>query len=297
MDPFTITMIIGLAISAGGAIVSEIGSAQERAYAESLMRQAMDETGKINLPKLEQLTAEKLGTTNLSKIVTDPQLALAQYNSLNKMGEIADSGGMTMEDEAVLNKSLGRASQQNTANRNAISNQMASRGMSNSGAELAMMLDAQQDAADFSGQAAMDTAGMAQKRAFDAIMARGNMAGQMRAQEYGEKSDAARAQDEIDRYNNQMKWQEGAYNNSMAQQGFQNQMQKQGELNKARMGMAGYQQAEADRQQQVIAGTTNAAGQTVMGYGAMKYGPQGTKPPDPNNPYGYKSPLDDKDKK
>lgn len=185
-------------------IISAVGAAKSRADAEAQARGILDRArndfGKIDLPTLEQITNQELGPSAFEKLKTDTRLAQAQYGALDKLGEYAN-GGLTLQDQATLNAAMGKVARQEGAGREAIRENMAARGTLGSGAELAMSLQNQQGAAERANQMGMDAAGRAQQRALDALISRGQMAGQIRGQEFNEGARAAEAKDLINRYN------------------------------------------------------------------------------------------------
>jgi hypothetical protein len=80
---------------------------------------------------------------------------------------------------------------------------MAQRGLAGSGSELAARLNSQQGSAQAGFLAGSDIAGQAAQRAYDALQSQGAYASQLQGQQYGQMSNAAQAQDLINRYNNE----------------------------------------------------------------------------------------------
>jgi len=186
----------------GGAVGSAAGAGDreaQRRLIESLLR----EYGDLDVPELEQMFAEQLGPSAQEGVrgAMDPRFAREQHSVLDSLKRLEEQGGETSETRAVLNKILGDTARQESAGRNAILNNMKSRGVSGSGAELAMQLQNNQQSADQSQRAGLEQSAQANRRLLDVIMGRGNMAGQMRGQDYRELSDSARAKDMISQYN------------------------------------------------------------------------------------------------
>jgi hypothetical protein len=96
--------------------------------------------------------------------------------------------------------------------------------MGGSGAELAAQLANQQNAAQRQNETSLDVAGMAQKRAFDALAQRGRMAGDIRGQDFGERFRTGSARDEINRYNADQRNKAKYFNSNLEQQRFDNDM-------------------------------------------------------------------------
>jgi len=141
--------------------------------------------------------------SDMNNVSVDPRLKDTQMASLSALEDIANSGGLTMADKAALNSIQSEVGQADRGRRDAIKQNMAMRGMGGSGMELLQMLDSSQDATTRANQSGMDIAGMAQQRALDALMSGGNMAGNIRNQDFGEQSRVAEANDVIARFNAQ----------------------------------------------------------------------------------------------
>lgn len=150
---------------------------------------------------LAQAQAALAGPSAFKDINVDPRLMKEQYGSLDALSQIADSGGMTAMDKANLARTQSQANQNDKGRRDAILQNMAARGMSGSGNELLAQLQSSQASTDRQSQAGLDTAGMAQQRALDAIMQRGNLAGGMQSQQFGQEAQKAQAADAIAKFN------------------------------------------------------------------------------------------------
>ncbi len=260
--------LVGAGISGLGGLIGELFSGPQRAEAERLMRQAMDTEGNVDMPQFEKLIAQKLGPSALEKIRTDPRLEQAQYSAMDKLQGIENAGGLTLADRANMNKLMGQAARQNSAGRAQIQAEMDARGTGNSGAALAMQLQRQSDAGDRAAQIGMDTAGKAQARYFDSVMARGEMGGKMRSQEYSEKARAAEANDLINRWNASQQTNAFQYNQGQQQLDYQNRQGKASRKAAALRAQAGQTSANADRTGKMIGGVAAGVGNGFAGYGA-----------------------------
>lgn len=258
--------LIAAGISAVGGIVGKILGDMSEAKAQALISQAMDATGKIDVPALEALTAEEVGPSAFEQMKTDERLRDAQYGVLGRFREMYDQGGMDLEDRANLNRVTSRASRVGRAGANAIQGQMDARGMGNSGASLLLQQKAAQDAGQDANQAGMDIQGQAMRRRFEAMKEQGAMAGQIRGQDWGEQSQVAQARDATARYNAQARQAAGQYRNQMKQQDFANRMTKQGQMNGLATGRAQQASAQGQQDQNLWAGLGNAGGGAVNGY-------------------------------
>lgn len=157
----------------------------------------------------------------MAGISTDPRLQQAQYDALQSLQDISDSGGLTASDRAKLGQIATDEQTQARGAREAILQNMEARGAGGSGASLLAQLQNSQDAASRQSQRDLDVAGMAQDRALQAIQAAGAMGGQMQQTSFNQQAEQAKAQDAINAFNAQNMNQIGLANtqaNNAAQQ-------------------------------------------------------------------------------
>ncbi len=297
MDPITLSLLLGAGVQVLGGVAGEAFSAQDRETQQRLLQQATDEFGKVNLPKLQQLVGEQVGPTELGKVQVDPELQRMQRGALDELMNVARSGGMTLEDKANLNRVEGQVARTESAGRGRIAEDMAARGISGGGAELAMQLANNQGASNRAAQGGLETAAAAQRRALDAMMQGGRLAGDMRGQDYDEKARAAQAQDLINRYNADSRSGAARYNAGLAQQQYENQMrQAQGKATGLR-DQAGYAGQRADDTRALWNGLGTAGNRATSAAGRNAGGQSSGRPSQPpltgteqdddwQNPYG-----------
>lgn len=213
-------MIVGAAAPIVGGLLGNLFAGDDRDKAAKAQQAALEAITGLSLPTIEEqkvaleklqsqgkLTPEMLetitqGSTELNNVSVDPRLKEAQMNSLLKLTKQGEEG-FTASDQAALN-SARRGVDRDVRGRNeAVLQNMAQRGMSGSGAELAAQLMNSQEGADRQSQEYDRTAAMAQQNALQATMNSGTLGGQIREQDYSEKSNAARAQDLINQFNAQ----------------------------------------------------------------------------------------------
>lgn len=195
------TALIGQFLSSVGSSAVSAGlKNMSQDQARDILLRAQNAYGEVDVPTLEQLTADALGPSDLEGYTPDPRYQEAQLRALSRLQELGN-GGMSGQDQATLNAAMGKVARTEGAGRNAIRNDMAARGTLGSGAELAMALDNNQNASDRAHQAGLDVAGRAQQRALDAIMSGGNLAGDLRGQDFSEKERIAAAKDAIKKFN------------------------------------------------------------------------------------------------
>ena len=140
--------------------------------------------------------------TAMEGIEITPEVLAAQREVLGTMGEVAREG-YTAQEQADLARMKMATGTQERGQREAIIQRMQQKGVGGSGAELAAMLIAQQGGANRAAQMGLDIAATGQQRALQALMEKGQLAGRMRGQEFGEKRDVASPQDVIEAFNKQ----------------------------------------------------------------------------------------------
>lgn len=184
----------------------------------------------IALPELgfEQWDPTLLDQTLLSGIQEDPRLRGAQLQALEGFQDIVSQGGLTDVDRARIAEIQMQMDQREKAQRDALMQQMAQRGISGGGQEIAAQMLNQQQAAQTASLAGMQQAANAQMARERALGQLGGLGTQVRGQEYDIAANRARAQDAINQFNTQLQNQAFLRNaderNRLAQQRFQNQM-------------------------------------------------------------------------
>jgi hypothetical protein len=268
-DPVTIGAIAqgaGVATQIIGGLIAYYIAKGDREKARSLLEQAA-QMAEVDLPELERLVAEEVGPSAFEDIKTDPALRDAQMAALDRLQQIDQEGGLLLADKANLNKVLGQTNRAAASQNAAVREDMAARGVGGSGAEMAMQLANNQAQAQRGGEQGLDIAAMAQQRALDAIMARGQLAGDVRGQDFGEQSQIAQAKDLISRYNADSRSKAKYHNAGLGQQHFDNQMRRNQGRAAAKKDMANWYTNEANAKAAVVGGASNA-----IGYGAQQAG-------------------------
>lgn len=181
----------------GGGLLSDLFNGGDRDAIEQLLKESMDEYGNVSEDKLRRLIATKQGGTEYDKMQSDPRLQAAQMKALDSLGREGDQSGMTAEDRATYEAFQGDAARKEKSQRDAV----LARTQPNSGARIAMMGLNQQASADRGAQAALGMAGDARTRALQAMSQGGQLAGNIRGQNFQEGAARAGAQDAINRFN------------------------------------------------------------------------------------------------
>jgi hypothetical protein len=212
---------IALGISAASGIANAAANMSAADRAAALQDKALQEWMKINIPDPAQqqlamqrfvdqgeLTPqlEKAITQNPSefeKIATSAGQKSAQNRALMELEQMGYEGGLRLQDKAALQDAMLEGQMQDRAEREAITADMARRGMGGSGFEFASQLAAQQSGADRDSRNSLQIAAQAQDRALQSIMGAGDLATKYRTQDFGEQAQKAQAADAINRFNAQ----------------------------------------------------------------------------------------------
>jgi hypothetical protein len=148
----------------------------------------------------EALQTQDIGS-QWDQVKGDPRLKDMQLKALAELARVHEGGGMTAQDKASLASIQSDVAQADRGRRDAIKQNMAARGMGGSGMELLAQLQSSQASTDRASQEGLNIAGMAQDRALQAMMQQGQMAGQVRGQDFDESGRAASAKDAIAQFN------------------------------------------------------------------------------------------------
>jgi hypothetical protein len=160
--------------------------------------------GNLDPATVEQLIAAgEISPTELAKITEDPALRSVQMRALANMANLGESGGMDIQAQTAHEQAIQRSAQQERSQREAVLENMAQRGMRGSGAELMAQLQGGQTAATANSMAGAQAASDARTRALQAMAMGGQMAGNVRGQDYSVAANKAQAQDAINRFNAQ----------------------------------------------------------------------------------------------
>jgi hypothetical protein len=284
--------------------MSKNAGKSEMGESNKLMRDNIAKLEAIGIPTIEAqrialtnpelvapLVAEQMGASQMEDIQMDPRLQAAQRAALDEMTGLGQTG-LGAEDKAAFNQMRRQAAGAAEAQQASTLQEMASRGMLDSGANLAAQLQAGQSQADRMSQEGDRLAASAAEARRAALGQQANMASQMSAQDLGLKTNKASAADTIAQFNTQqraatgaanqgynvdranqlanLRNQEEVANKGLVQQNFQNKIQKAGGVAQQQGQMAANLQNQAGAAQQAqqaqtsgllnLAGTLGAAG-------------------------------------
>lgn len=191
-----------------------------------LMERQLKDIRSVELPDLPELEAEQLGDSAVAGMKSDASLRSNQLAAIAEMQRLADAGGLDLTDKAALEQALDTARNQTKRARAGVASELGARGQMDSGAKMAMDLDATSRGANDLRKEGMDTAAMAQRRRLAAIRDASGMSGSLREQDWREGESANRAKDLRDERNAAARERASQYNAGLPQQGFNNRMAK-----------------------------------------------------------------------
>jgi hypothetical protein len=182
----------------------------------------------IKGPTADQLKYQlaQLDPTGLSSIQLDPTGRNAEMAALNQLQDIAQAGGNDAQYRADMQNAQNAVNTNLRGQREAIMQDAAQRGTANAGTTLAAKLAGVTGEAAGANQAGMTAAANAEQRALQALTQSANLGSNITTQDYAQKSDAAKAQDAINAYNNQNVNEQSKYNANLSQKMFENEMEK-----------------------------------------------------------------------
>ncbi len=201
-----------------GGIAGAYNAGQDRDAAAQARNQALQQWTGLNAPDIAsqqlalqqyqnagnlnpaQIQALQQGPSAMEGIQTDPRLVQSQMAALQQLSTTGQMG-MTPAEQAALNQAQQQASAQAQAKNAQIMDQFARTGMGGSGAQLAAQLSNSQGQAQQLANNSNQVAQNAQQNALQAISQAGQLGGQINAQQFGQKSDIAKAKDYINRFN------------------------------------------------------------------------------------------------
>lgn len=242
MADFDWSSLIGPALQAGGTIAGQAAATGQNNNALGVYQTLQKQYGNLKAPSTQNENPEYWGDSALGNIKQDPA-ALASYtNASQSLGNIVNSGGMTLADKANQAEANQKLAQQNGATLGNIRQDLQARGALNSGAGLAMQLQAQQQGSQQAANSAQQTAAAAQARSYQAIQSQAQLASQRENQQWQQQAQVAQARDLISQHNAGAANAATSYNNQLQQQGFQDNLANLNGQGKLAAGQAGIQQ-------------------------------------------------------
>lgn len=149
----------------------------------------------------EEIASMQAGNTEFDKIRMDPGAMNAWTGALRQMQGVAGQNGMDLQSRVAQRQAQAMAAQHEQMQRQALLQQAGSAQRYGSGGLLAAQMGAQQGGFNTVGMAGAQNAADARTRAIQAMAMSGNMAGNIRGQQFGEAAARAQSQDAINRFN------------------------------------------------------------------------------------------------
>lgn len=152
-------------------------------------------------PELE--TAVTLGPSASEGITLDPVYQKAQMNALNSLMDITANDGRDARFVADAQRLQNDINSNLKGNSDAITQNMAARGMSGGMSEMVNKQISAQQGANRQSQLEADLNAQAQERALSALMNQGQLAGNMQNSDFNRQLNVANNKDAISRFNTQ----------------------------------------------------------------------------------------------
>lgn len=201
-----------------GGIAGNLLSQGDRSSANNMSNAALAEILGVSVPDVDKMKltltpyqiqgmldsvnekAVQAGPSELANISTDPRLAQAQMQALQKMQAVGNMG--LTPAEQVQSAEMQRQAQAAEAQRQAgIMQNMKSRGVGGGGTEAAARLMSAQNMANQVASSSDKLRADAFNRALQATSQAGTLGGQIRTQEFNEQDRVASAKDAINKFN------------------------------------------------------------------------------------------------
>lgn len=193
--------ILGVAL-----VGSIIAQGMNDADTAAALRDAVAKYKPEALAQVEEELRRPMAISALRAETEAPEAVAAQRNALRQLQQVSEQG-YTPEEEAAIRQIQSETAATAASQRAATQEAFARRGISGGGAERVAAFQAASQAANRAGQQGLDVAAQAQKRAFQAMQAQGNLGTNVRGQAYGEAERRAMALDEKNRLAGQRKGQ------------------------------------------------------------------------------------------
>jgi hypothetical protein len=200
MEPIS---AIGAGIAGVSQIVGLLMNAGKADEARAVIQNAVDQYGPEAYGIIERELGGPSALEGLNAEQLAPEAVAAQRNALRQLQQVSEKG-YTPEEEAALRQIQAETAAGAASQRAATQEAFARRGIRGGGAERVAAFQTASQAANRAAQQGLDVAAQAQKRAFQAMQAQGNLGTNVRQQAYGEAERRAQANEERARLRGQM---------------------------------------------------------------------------------------------
>lgn len=317
--PVTLGLVGSVAAPVVGGLLGDIFGSGEQSQATEAQKAALLAMQGVNVPSIadQQVALQNYqlagqidpalqasvtqSPSAYGGISVDPSYMGAAQGALSQLGQLAN-GGLTATDlnnlMQIRNQSMGQANAQNQS----VMANMAARGMAGGGAQLAAELSNSQNMDNMAAQNAMSVGSQAQQARLGALSNYATLGSSLNAQSYGQQAQAATAQNAINQFNSNLRYNTGAantaalnqakytnlqnqqnvmnantgvqnqqqmYNKGLYQQQFNDQMQKAYGVAGQNQNMSNYMNGQANATRGIGAGLGQAVGQGMAAYGAQ----------------------------
>lgn len=214
--------------------------AREKRRNQRHIREEWDKVAGM-VPTVDQLHNEapslRLGQSAEAQAAADPRSIEAQLAALQGFQDSYQHEGMTSADQAAMGLARRDSAQYEKAQRDALTNRFAARGMGGSGTELAAQLGAQQGGANRLADTEAQMAVAARSRALQSMQSMASTGGQMRGQSFGEAQARGHAADAFNMNNMQYRRDVNRRNTDRYNTGLNDQFSAQRSVAAGRTGM------------------------------------------------------------
>jgi hypothetical protein len=216
--PVTTALIAGGAGTVAGGLMGLLTRPDLSASTQSAKLQALTallnrppeipevELQKYSTPEalayLGNFTPEELQATGLPAGVINQAMRNKQLQALGGVEELSQTG-LSAIDRAALSEIQNEIAMQERGQRESILQNMAQRGLSGSGQELAAQLQSSQAASQLASQQGLQQAAQAQRARVDALSNLSNMATGIESTDFQRQAQKSQAQDVINQFNTQ----------------------------------------------------------------------------------------------
>jgi hypothetical protein len=211
-------VVIAAAAAIGGALISAASNSKSLQQQKDLIKQARDTYANIKDPKqqalvLEELKKQGVYTPEMEQVFNapdsafadyqaDPEMVQAQKDALYQLKDLSENGLNDTDRLEIERAKRDMVGQQTTRDAN-ILDSLRSRGMQSAGMEQAMRQSSDQASSDRLADYEAGVQAEARNRALQAMMQRGELAGNIRGQGFNEEQAVAAAKDRINMFNAQ----------------------------------------------------------------------------------------------
>lgn len=200
--------------------------------ADAIYKEIVDSLSAEEVPKFKEMAAQQL--PEIERISGGGEGRQAQAMALQKLQSFVDQNGLDAQARAANEQALSAADQRAQANRGALQQSYARKGMAGGGSEQAAMMQANQASANQARSSSLDIAGQARARALQALAQQAQTGSAMRGQDIDVESKNAAAENARSQFNAKMRYAAMGANNDYANQDYRNRMAKQNAVNQAK---------------------------------------------------------------